>query len=292
MEYVIHIGIVLGLYMILVASAQLVIGHARLISLGQGAFFGTGAYVTALCMLNLGWSFFPALLTAVVLNAVIGLLLALPAVRLKGDYFVLTTLGFQFIIFQLTVNLDRLTGGPAGLGGIPSPSTPQFLPISQSGYLFVVTLILVIIAFTALFLLQKSRFGRNLKALCDHELLYEISGRSPIKLRAQVIAVSAATTALASAVYAVYMSYLAPGAFNLDQSIFILTGVMLGGLSRLRQAVVGALVIVLFPELMRAMGLPATYGPSMNQVFFGLVLLVLVSFTVVKRFQSNERRNQ
>ncbi|MDP3463537.1 MAG: branched-chain amino acid ABC transporter permease [Bacteroidales bacterium] len=289
MEYLIHIGIILGIYSILIASAQLVIGHARLITLGQGAFFGAGAYFMALSMIHLKLPFAAALLLAVVGNSLIGLLLALPAVKLKGDFFVLTTLGFQFIIFQLTYNLKGVTGGSTGLGNIPFIKLPGIWPGNESSYLLLLTVVLTVLVFLLLHRLQKSTFGRNLRAMVDHEILYKASGRSEIKIKAQVIAISAGTTAAASALFAVYMNFLDPQAFNLDKSILILTGVMLGGLSRLRHALIGALTITLIPEVLRLAGLPAAEGASIRQILFGLVLVVLVFYAALKRHNQGER---
>lgn len=291
MEYFVHTAIILNIYAILIVSAQLVIGHAKLISLGQGAFFGAGAYFMALSMIRLQLPFVPAIMIATAGNALIGLLLAWPSARLKGDYFVLTTLGFQFIIFQLTYNLGSITGGPNGLGGIPSPQLPG-LPDSFQPYVILsISVIIAALVFMLYYRLLRSDFGRNIRAMSNNEILYKASGRSAIKTKSQLIALSAATTALGSGLYAVYMNYLDPHAFNLDKSILILTGVMLGGLTRLRGAIAGALIITLMPEALRFAGLPAAQGASLRQIVFGAVLVGLMFYISWKRKKTSNQIN-
>jgi len=283
MEYFVHMGIILAIYAILIVSAQLIIGHARLISLSQGAFFGAGAYFTALSLIRLNLPFVPSVLVAVTGNAVIGLLLALPSARLKGDFFVLTTLGFQFIVFQLTYNLTSLTGGPSGLGGIPTLDLPGLAKGSEPYFILIVAALMAALVFYFYRRLLRSAFGRNIRAMSGHETLYKTTGRSVIRLKSQLIALSAATTALASGLFAVYMNYLDPQAFNLDKSILILTGVMLGGLTRLRGALLGAVVITLLPELLRLAGLPAAQGAALRQIFFGLILTAMMFYAAFRR---------
>lgn len=291
MEYFVHTAIILNIYAILIVSAQLVIGHAKLISLGQGAIFGAGAYFMALSMIRLQIPFVPAIMIAIAGNALIGLLIAWPSARLKGDYFVLTTLGFQFIIFQLTYNLSSVTGGSDGLGGIPSPRWPGLSDESQPYFILSLSVFITAPVFMLYYRLLRSDFGRNIRAMSDNELLYKASGRSVIKIKSQLISFSAATTALGSGLYAVYMNYLDPHAFNLDKSILILTGVMLGSLTRLRGALAGALIITLLPEVLRFAGLPAAQGASLRQIIFGAVLVGLMFFISWRRKKQNQTNN-
>jgi branched-chain amino acid transport system permease protein len=283
MEYFVHMGIILAIYAILIVSAQLIIGHARLISLSQGAFFGAGAYFTALSLIRLNLPFVPSVMIAIAGNALIGLLLAWPSARLKGDFFVLTTLGFQFIVFQLTYNLVGITGGPSGLGGIPSLDVPGKGSVSEPYFILLVSALTAVMVFYFYHRLLRSAFGRNIRAMSGHEILYKTTGRSVIRLKSQLIALSAATTALASGLFAVYMNYLDPHAFNLDKSILILTGVMLGGLTRLRGALLGAVVITLLPELLRMAGLPAAQGAALRQILFGIVLIAMMFYAAYRR---------
>ena len=118
MEYIGHILILINIYIILTVSTGLIVGLSRMISLGQAAFYGIGAYITALCIMVLELSLIPSLIIVMLVNAGISLLLAIPAIRLKGDFFILATLAFQFIIYALLNNLTDITKGSYGIGGI------------------------------------------------------------------------------------------------------------------------------------------------------------------------------
>src|SRR6184192_212122 len=119
MNYVWHILIMISFYVILSMSLNIIAGYTGLLSLSHAAFYGIGAYATTLLMLNLGWGFLPALLAASVLTSLLSLVIAIPSLRLKGDYFVLGTWGFQIIVFSVIYNWMGLTRGPFGIGGIP-----------------------------------------------------------------------------------------------------------------------------------------------------------------------------
>src|SRR6056297_83271 len=121
MNYFLHIVIMINIYIILVTSSNLLVGLTNLISLGQAAFYGIGAYLTVMCLMVLNLPLIPTLLLSISITAFLSLLLAIPAIKLKGDYFILATLGFQMIIYAILYNWVDLTRGPYGIPGIPAP---------------------------------------------------------------------------------------------------------------------------------------------------------------------------
>ncbi|MDA0989849.1 MAG: branched-chain amino acid ABC transporter permease, partial [Verrucomicrobia bacterium] len=138
MNYFLHILIMLSIYVILGLSLNLVVGFGGMLSLCHAAFYGIGAYASALLMMHAGWPFLPSLGAAVVLVGILAYLISIPAIRLHGDFFVLATLGFQIIIFSVLYNWVEFTRGPYGIPGIPRPaigdlkivSTPAFLGLA------------------------------------------------------------------------------------------------------------------------------------------------------------------
>ena len=122
MDYIFHIIIMINIYIILSLSTNLLVGITNLLSIGQAAFYGIGAYIAAFCLIALKLSLIPALLVVMLITAILSLIIAIPALKLKGDYFVLATLGFQLIVYSILYNWISVTKGPYGIPGIPSPN--------------------------------------------------------------------------------------------------------------------------------------------------------------------------
>ncbi|MBU2651382.1 MAG: branched-chain amino acid ABC transporter permease [Bacteroidetes bacterium] len=278
MAYAFHIGIVLMVYIILVVSSHLLINVSRLISLGQAAFFGIGAYITALVAMGLGLSLIPALLAVMLVNASVAAMLAWPVMKLKGDYFILATLAFQFIVFSILYNWTAVTGGSLGVSGIPAPEILPGVVVSGLPAFFAMTLIITVIVAFLFYKLQYSYFGLLVKAQRDSEPAMKAAGRDTQSTRVYIFVISGAFIGVASYLYATYMSYIHPAGFNLEASIFILLAVFVGGTEKLRGAVMGAALIVLLPEFLRFARIPEHMAGHVNQIIFGLALIVLVIF--------------
>lgn len=278
MEYIIHLIILINIYVILTTSTNLLVGLTNLLSLGQAAFYGIGAYLSVLALMVFHWSLIPALLFSMVSTGLISLLIAWPSLRLKGDYFVLATLGFQLIVFTILYNWVSVTRGPYGIPGIPSPKLFGNIEISGLWAFLVLSSVLAVIVIFLFHNLIHSPFGRALRGVRDDELSMQALGKNVTALKIQAFAISSAFIAIAGFLYATYVSYIDPTSFNLDESIFILSALVVGGLGNIRGPVIGALVVILLPEALRFIGLPDSVAANLRQIIYGLALIVLMRY--------------
>ncbi|NLO03109.1 MAG: branched-chain amino acid ABC transporter permease [Bacteroidales bacterium] len=278
MEYVIHLIILINIYIILTTSSNLLVGLTNLLSLGQAALYGIGAYLSVLALMVFHWPLIPTLLFSMIITSLLSLLLAWPSLRLKGDYFVLATLGFQLIVFTILYNWVSVTRGPYGIPGIPAPKLLNNIEISGLWAFFVLSLVLVVVVVFLFHNLIHSPFGRALKGIRDDELSMQALGKNVTALKIQAFVISSAFIAISGFLYATYVSYIDPTSFNLDESIFILSALIVGGLGNIRGPVIGALVVILLPEALRFIGLPDSVAANMRQIIYGLALIVLMRF--------------
>ena len=278
MDYFIHILIIINIYIILTVSSNLLVGLANLLSLGQAAFYGVGAYLTVLALMKLGFTLIPAILFAVILTALLALVLGYISIRFEGDYFVLATLGFQIIIYTVLYNWITVTRGPYGIPGIPPPALFGKLKI-DSIYLFLVfSSLLSVLSIGFFYRLIHSPFGRALRAMKDDKLALLSLGRNIRSLKIKTFVLAAAFAALAGFLYATYISYIEPTSFNLDESIFIVSAVLIGGTGNIKGPVLGAVFVVILPEILRFVGLPDSIAANMRMIIYGLSLIVLMYY--------------
>lgn len=276
-NYLWHILVMINLYAILALSFNLVAGYTGLISFCHAAFYGIGAYTTALLMMNAGWGFLPALLAAILLTMALSLVIGVPSLRLRGDYFVLVTLGFQIIVFTILYNWVNLTRGPYGIPGIP---TPKFFGIgvdSVFGY-FLFSSFLALLCGIMLWALKESPFGRALKAVREDEIAAAALGKNVPLLKTAAFSIAAAFAAVPGAMFACYMRYVDPTSFTLMESVFIATMVIIGGAGNLEGPLVGAALMVFLPEFLRFLQIPDAVAANVRQVIYGLLLIILVRY--------------
>ncbi len=259
-------------------STNLVVGMVNMLSLGQAALYGIGAYISVLAILVFKWSLFPSLIFTMFVTGLASLLISIPSVRLKGDYFVLATLGFQIIIYTILYNWVDITKGPYGIPGIPSPILIGNITISSIWSYLALSSILAGLTLLLFKGLVNSPFGRALKGVRDDELSMLALGKNVSILKIQAFAISSAFMAMAGFLYATYISYIDPTSFNLDESILILSALMVGGLGNLRGPVLGAVFIVLLPEALRFIGLPDSIASNLRQIIYGLALILLMLY--------------
>src|SRR5262245_55218470 len=255
------IGVILAL------GLQLLIGMAGLLSLGQGAFYGIGAYVSAVLALSFGVPFIFAFLAAGVVAAISSLLLV-PIVKLPGSSLAVATLGFNIIMYLIMLNEDWATGGSFGLLNVPLPRIFGF-EFSTERDLYFLILVVAVLVYLALDRLIHSRFGRALKAISQDEDAARACGISIIRYKSKCFLVAAFTAGIAGSLYAHHARYLNPNDFTFNKSIEILIMVVVGGLGSLPGAVIGAIVIVLMPEFLRSSG-------ELRLILFGALVVVLM----------------
>lgn len=278
MEYLVHIVIMINIYIILVLSANLLVGLSNLLSLCQAAFYGIGAYLTALALMTLGLTLIPALLFSVIITAGIGYLLGYVSIQFEGDYFVLATMGFQIIIFSVLYNWISVTKGPYGIPGIPSPQFLGFVKVSGIWQYFILSSILSLLTILIFHKLIHSPFGRILRALKDDRLALLSLGRNVKKLKIQTFLIASLFAAVSGFIYATYITYIDPTSFSLDESIFIISAVLIGGTGNVRGPVLGAIFVVILPELLRFVGMPDAIAANMRMIIYGLALILLMMF--------------
>jgi branched-chain amino acid transport system permease protein len=266
--YVLHVLILVTIYAILALSLNIIVGFAGLVSLGHAAFFGIGAYISGLLMIN-GLGFGAAFLLAGIITASLGLFLALPALRVKDDYLAIVTLGFGIIVGLVFLNLE-ITGGPDGLVGIPSITLWGKPLYSKSGFLALTTGVLGMMI-ASVYTLKQSRIGRAWAAIRDNDVTAMFMGINIYAYKTLAFVTSAFWAGLAGSIYAHYTAYINPHTFSLHTSIMILAMVVLGGIGSITGSLLGAALLVLLPEVLRPL---ADY----QDIFYGALLVAMMVF--------------
>ena len=278
MTYLLHIVVMINIYVILSLSLNLIVGMGGMMSLCHAAFYGIGAYIGTLAMVNWGWSFFPAMILAVSGTALLSLVISIPSLRLKGDYFVLGSLGFQSIVFVILDNWTDVTCGSSGISGIPSPSFLG-LEICEKPIWFAFSTIIMLICVALIAVIMDSPFGRTLKAIRDDEIAAGSLGKNVPWFKIRTFALAAGFAAVAGMLFCGYMPYIDPTSFTLMESVFILSIIIIGGVGNLRGPIIGAIVLVGLPELLRFLELPEAIAANidnMRQVIYGLAIIILI----------------
>jgi len=275
MEYLLHILGIAGIYIILTLSLNLIVGYTGLPALGHAAFSCIGAYTSSLLALNMGLSTWLGLLIGASVAAVSGVVIGYPAVRLKGDYLALATFGLGVIIYSIAKNWVSLTRGPMGLPGIPGFSIFSFQLSDIWSYLL---LVLVFVGIT-IFIINRivnSPFGRILRSIREDEIASQALGKDTVKHKLLVFIIGAFFAGIAGSLYAHYITFIDPSSFTVTESITILLMVIFGGMGSIQGSIVGAVILVVFPELLRFIGMPSSIAAPMRQMMYGLLLVILM----------------
>ena len=275
MIYLLHILILIGIYIILAVSLNLLVGYTGILSIAHAAFYGVGAYVAALMALNAGAPFLLNMVLAVIASAILGAVVGIPSLRIKDDYFIIATFSFQVLVFSVLNNWVSFTGGPMGLPGIPQP---RILGIEINTHIEFLILTGLLAGFTVWFALRlvRSPFGRVLKAIREDEVFAKACGKNVSSYKVQVFMISAGLAAIAGTIYATYITFIDPTSFTIDESIFIISIVIIGGAGNIWGSVVGAAVLVAVPELLRFVGLPNSIAANVRQMMYGALLVIFM----------------
>jgi branched-chain amino acid transport system permease protein len=275
-SYVLGILATASIFAILAISLDLLIGYTGLFTIVHGALFGAGAYISAIASLRYGAPFPLALVAAGAGGAVISLLIAVPSLRISGHYLVLASFGVQEIVSGLFLNLDSVTGGPAGLRNIPRPSLLGFSFETPIAYLALNAGVLALLVAFAIWLVR-SPFGLLLRAVREDELLPQALGKDVVNLKIKIFACAGALAGVAGCLYAHHITFISPESFDVHSSIFILSMVLIGGMGTLWGPVAGALLLIALPELLRFLPFSSTVLGPARQIVYG-TLLVLFCF--------------
>lgn len=231
-----------GIFSLVTLGLSLLMGFAGQISLAQGAFFGIGAYGSGILTVHFHWNPWGALLAGVLAAAAVAWIVGVPALRLKGHYLAMATLGFGVIVHILMNEEVEWTGGPSGFGGIPGLSVAGRKLTGELGWFYLVWGAVLIVFLFSHHVLH-SRIGRALRAIHDDEKAAEAMGVPVASLKVQVFVYSAVTASIAGSLYAHYVSFLSPGSFDLMWSVRFVLMVVVGGMQSLWGALLGTVVL-------------------------------------------------
>jgi branched-chain amino acid transport system permease protein len=291
MDYLLHLATVILLYAGLVASLNLLIGHAGILSFAHASFYGIGAYVTAMLTVYAGWDWLPAVAAAVVATAAIAFLIGVPTLRLGGDYFILALFGFQLIVVDVILNLDDVTNGPFGIRGIPRPSVGDYG--LASGWPFLIgTAVTTGGVFLIVRRIVTSPLGGKLHAIRDDETVAAALGINVARTKTMIFTVAAALAAVIGGMTAFYFRFVEANAFNSEVMILLLAMAFVGGTRSLWGAVAGPAILVLFPELFRFIGPVGVDLAKVQQGLYGLLLVLLMLFRPQGLISPHERDSQ
>ncbi len=277
MEYLVHIGILVGIYGILGLSLDLVVGFTGLLSVAHAAFYGIGAYVVAILLVGYGVGFFPAVMLAIVLTAVLAFLFGIVLSRFRDDFYALVSMGFATIVFSIFLNWQDVTRGPLGIPAIGRPEMFGFEFSSNIAFLILCAIFLAVVWFVSNFI-TTSPFGRVLRAIREDEEAIRVFGYNTVIYKLAIFVISAMMASVAGALYATYITYIDPSSFALGESIFILALIIVGGLANHEGAFVGALFMILLPEILRFVGFPSDIAAQMRQFTYGVLLILFMLY--------------
>ena len=247
-SYAVFLIATISLTAIACIGLNVLLGLAGQISLGHIGFMAIGAYTTVLLMEKAGWPYLAATAAGIVLVSIIGGLLAMPALRVRGPYLAMVTIAFGFIVEHGTIEWRDLTGGGNGLV-LTVPPNVFGMPLSERD-LAIASVILVFVGVILFDRLKRSGWGYAMRAARDSEVATRSVGIDLVRVRTMAFVISAAAMALAGALFAPLQGYISPSSFPFLQSILLLFGVMIGGAGSALGPVIGAVLVVLLPELL------------------------------------------
>jgi branched-chain amino acid transport system permease protein len=273
MEHLFYLGTLIAVWVIVALAANLIIGYTGMMAMGQAAYLGVGAYVTATLNILLGVNFYLALLLGSIASAVAAAVTLLPLLRIGGFYFALATLGVNFVFFDIFHNLAPRVEGSEGLYGLQLPAL-----FASSGPRFATTLAIAVLCVLLCQRVVASPLGRALRATRDRPDALAALGKDPRRYQMIVWTFAGALTGLAGGLYAATLFYIDPTLFTLDASILILVYIGVGGLASTAGSVLGVILLIAFNESLRFMGLPSQFVGPLQQAIYGLLLIGLMIF--------------
>lgn len=246
--YVVSLVILTAITAIPVASLTMLFGYAGQVSLGQAAFYGIGAYAYAITTVKYGWNPWLAMLFAVVLTGVFAYMIGRGLLRLRGYYLAMVTAALGVIAMTCFSNLPTLTGGYSGITGIPFVSFPGVDLSSRTAFYYVIV-VFCVGTLLIVRLLATGEYGRVLRTIRESERVSSAYGIPIAHAKAQIFALSAGLAALGGCFYSQYVQYISPDNFTPTLSILLFLGAVIGGLTSIWGAVIGAAYVVVLPEL-------------------------------------------
>lgn len=273
MNYALHILILVNLYVALGVSLNLLAGYSGLLSFAHAGFYGLGAYTTALLTLRLDWPWLGTVPAACAIVGLLAYMIGKIALQFRDDYFVIVTFAFQIILYSLMLNWTRLTHGPMGLPGIKQPKLFGLEVDTQLEFL-ALSICFSLVVVVCVQRLVQSPYGRRLKAIREDENFAAAVGVNVAACKASAFTIGAVFAAFAGSLYAGYYTFIDPSSFTVQESILILAIVIVGGAGSIRGTILGAVLLVSLPELLRFVNLSSLFAANVRQMLYGLALVV------------------
>ena len=277
MNYVLYVVSLVAVYGILTVSLNLVLGYTGILSVAHAAFMGIGAYATALLLTGWGFNFFLTLPVGLVIAGLVGAALAASTLRLRGDYYIIGSFGFQVIMYNVFLNWIDLTKGPFGIRDIPKPQAFGVAFGTPARYAALTLAFLVVSVWVAR-RVGESPYGKVLRAIREDEAGAASIGKNVRRYKISIFVVSSMLASLGGALYAGLISYVDPFAFTIHESIFLQALVIIGGAGNVYGSVVGAAVLITIPEMLRFFDVPTTVASPIREILYGALMILFLRF--------------
>ena len=277
MNYFYHIVIMFEIYFLLALSANQIMGNSGLFSLAQAVFYGVGAYTTAICATKLNINYGLILLIVIINSVLISLLYNYIATKVREFFFSVATLALQIMVFSIMYNWYGVTNGSYGISGISTPKIGglQINNIYEFCILYSVMLAIVYLIYKQFL---KTPISNLIKATRDDQIAILSLGKSPKYYKRISIAISAIMAGIAGSMYASYSSYIDPTSFTFDESVLIVSIVLIGGIATIKGSFFGVLIYILIPEILKFIQLPDSIAANTRMIIFGIILILIIRF--------------
>jgi branched-chain amino acid transport system permease protein len=268
--YLMNVFVFVGIHTMLAVALNLLLGFAGQISLGHAAFFGLGAYISGVLTTNHAVNPWLAMVGAGIAVGILAFIVGFPILKLKGHYLAMATLGLGIIVYIVFNEAVDFTGGPSGLSGIPNLTIGKLVfdtDIKNFYLIWTFALITMLLSIN----LAHSRIGRALRAIHDSEVAARVMGVNARLLKVQIFALSALISTVAGSLYAHTMTFVSPASFGFNFSVELVTMVIIGGLGSIYGSFLGAAILTLLPEMLRAF-------QDYDIVIYGLILILITMY--------------
>ena len=269
-QYVLRILVILFIYSILATSLNLVMGLTGLLSIAHAAFFGIGAYTSALLALKLGLSFWACLPAAAFVSALFAFLVGFPVLRLRGHYLAMATLAFNEVVRLIVYNWDGLTRGASGLPNIPPPKFLSFQFSSHYSYYYL-TLLFLLLTIFSIGRIFYSHLGRACRSMKEDDVISQALGIEVMSSKIFVFMLGGLFAGIAGSLYAHYSTFVSAEILDVFESVLIIIMVFIGGAGSILGSLCGAVLVVLLPEVLRGL-------EAYRMLIFGGILIVVIMF--------------
>lgn len=276
--YLLNLAILASIFGMLASSLNIIIGYAGIFSVAHAAFFGIGAFAGAQIGLQLVPDLLLSYLFAGAIAAGLSLCLALPALRVRDEYFVIISLGLQMVAVTVFAEAQPITGGMGGLVGIPLPQILG-IPIRGSWAILAVCIVTLAAMLLVTSVLMRGSYGRSLMAIRDNETAAAALGKNVALIKTLAVTISSAFAGIAGVLFAYYISFVNVESFTLNQSMLIVAMIIIGGTGTLSGPIVGAILLLLLPAALTFLPwIPPTEVGVVQQAIYGLAMILLMIF--------------